>query len=66
MLIWLLKKVCPSSHRVVPDVPTVPMLRAAAKSMSPGEREGKPWVSAREKHQIRYQYMLSASDEGAS
>ena len=51
---------CPSTHRVAPYNPTQPMTRAAAKSMSPGVRDGQPWVSVREKHIIRYQWMLDA------
>jgi hypothetical protein len=39
------------------------MKRAASKSMSPGEREGKPWVSNSEKHRIRYQAMIDAMDD---
>lgn len=54
---WL----CPPSHRVVPYAPTSKMTRAASKSMSPKAREGKPWVSSRVKHTIRYQAMLDAS-----
>lgn len=61
MRLWLCRLLCPPSHRVVPYHPTQAMTKAAAKAMSPGEREGKPWVSVREKHIIRYQWMLDAA-----
>jgi hypothetical protein len=37
------------------------MRKAACAAMSPGKREGKPWVSNQMKHEIRYQAMLDKS-----
>lgn len=62
----LAKIICPADHRITPYIPLRRQLRAAGKSMSPGAREGKPWVSASEKHEIRYQAMLDALESTES
>ena len=44
MRMFLCKLICPTSHRVVPYVPTSKMKQSACASMSPAKREGKPWA----------------------
>ena len=61
MRLWLASIIAPKGYVVTPYTPNSKMLRAAAKSMSPAEREGKPWVSNSKKHMIRYQAMLDAT-----
>ena len=62
MRLLLAMLLCPPTHRVVPYDPTPPMLRAAAKAMSPGQRPTEEWVPNSAKHRIRYQAMLEAAD----
>ena len=61
MRLWLANIIAPQGYVVAPYDPNSQMKRAAAKSMSPAEREGKPWVSNAEKHKIRYQAVLDAA-----
>jgi hypothetical protein len=56
----LARLICPRSHVVAPRCPTQPMLRAAAKAMSPGHRPTDGWVSNGVKHGIRYRAMIAA------
>ena len=63
MRLWLTRFLCPKGYVVAPYSPDSRMIKAACKSMSPGKREGLPWVSNSEKHKIRYQAMLDAQKE---
>jgi len=45
---------------LVPRKPTKAMLRAAAKSMSPGRRPTQQWLSVSQKHAVRYRAMINA------
>lgn len=54
---WLV----PAGYVIVPEEPTKNMLKAACASMSPGRRPTPDWVTAREKHRIRYAAMIAAS-----
>jgi len=58
--LWIATLIAPPSHMVLPIDPTKAMLRAAAKSMSPGNRPTEDWVSVSVKHRIRYQSMIAA------
>lgn len=53
-------------YAVVPVEPTQAMIKAAAKSMSPGRRPTPERVSVKQKHAIRFRAMISAalSEEG--
>jgi len=60
--LWIARKLCPRTHAVVPRVPTREMTKAAARAMSPGRRPTSDWVSAAEKHAIRYRAMIEAEE----
>lgn len=53
--------IVPSGWKLVPIEPTVPMLHAAARAMSPKHRPTPDYIPVKEKHRLRYQAMLAAA-----
>lgn len=59
--LWIARRICPPCHAVVPREASSPMLKAAAKAMSPAHRPTPERVSVRRKHAIRWAAMVAAA-----